>query len=248
MNIKLFLIATTFSMLLTACTSGGLSPVINKSPGRIIPAKTLVLEDDSVYSVAWRFGLDYQDIVKWNGLVKPYVVIPGQQLRLYSFGTPAPREVTIRITPPPKPVPKPSVKPKPLEPPQPAPSRVTATTSQKWVWPAKGKLIEKFSRGKGQNGIRIVGTAGSPIRATTAGMVVYVGEGLRGYGKLIIIKHSEVYLTAYAHNRKILVAEGAHIRTGQQIAQMGSTDSNRTMLYFETRKNGKPVDPLMFLN
>ena len=108
-------------------------------------------------------------------------------------------------------------------------------------------MIGKFSHSKGQNGIKIAGADRSAIRATAAGEVVYAGEGLRGYGKLIIVKHSSSYLSAYAHNRKILVAEGERIKSGQQIAQMGSSGTDRTMLHFEIRKNGKPVDPLKFL-
>lgn len=111
-----------------------------------------------------------------------------------------------------------------------------------------GKLISRFSRNKGRNGIQIAGASGSAIRSTAAGEVVYAGEGLRGYGKLIIVKHSPAYLSAYAHNRKIMVAEGERINSGQQIAQMGNSGTDRTMLHFEIRKDGKPVDPLKFLN
>lgn len=108
-------------------------------------------------------------------------------------------------------------------------------------------MIAKFSPAKGQNGIKIAGPAGSPVRATAAGEVVYAGAGLRGYGNLIIVKHSPSYLSAYAHNRKILVREGQRIASGRQIAQMGNSDVGRTMLHFEIRKNGKPQDPLKFL-
>jgi len=117
-----------------------------------------------------------------------------------------------------------------------------------WQWPAEGQLVGKFSRAKGQNGIQIAGAPGSAIRATAGGDVVYAGEGLRGYGKLIIVKHSPAFLSAYAHNRRLMVAEGARVKPGQQIAQMGSSGAARVMLHFEIRKDGKPVDPLKFLN
>ena len=236
---------------LAACGSGsGLSPVINKSPYRVIPANTVALEDDSVYSIAWRFGLDYQKIAKWNSLAKPYKIRPGQRLRLHSPGS-APAAPDVAVTPavaasaiiPSTPL-KPPPKPKPATTKKQPPP---AATPGKWKWPAKGKLIGKFSPGKGQNGIRIAGADGSAIRSTAGGEVVYVGEGLRGYGKLIIVKHSPSYLSAYAHNRTIMVAEGDPIKSGQQIAQMGNSGADRTMLHFEIRKNGDPVDPLTFL-
>ncbi len=235
---------------LAACGGGsGQTPVINKSPYRIIPVETKVLRGDSVYSVAWRFGLDYQKIAKWNGLGKPYKVRPGQRLRLQPPGSSSSSGASQPAATLPAQS-KPAAKPKPAKPAKPAKATQPALPANppgKWKWPAKGKLIGKFSRGKGQNGIRIAGAPGSAIRSTAAGEVVYAGEGLRGYGKLIIVKHSTAYLSAYAHNRKILVAEGERIRSGQQIAQMGSSGADRTMLHFEIRKNGKPVDPLQFL-
>ncbi len=109
-------------------------------------------------------------------------------------------------------------------------------------------MVAKFSRDSGVNGIRIAGTDGSPVVATAAGEVVYVGEGLRGYGKLIILKHTNTYLSAYAHNRNILVAEGDRVKAGQQIAEMGSSGADRTMLHFEIRVHGKPQDPLKYLD
>ena len=243
-------------LLVAACaTAPGLAPVINKSPHRIIPATTTAMKGDSIYSIAWRFGLDYKKVAKWNGLGKPYAIRPGQRLRLRSTGSATPAAVAGKPkteTPAAAPkIAKPGVIPKAAEPAQPAATAATAATTaapSQWNWPAKGKLIGKFSRNKGQNGIKIAGAAGSAIRSTAAGEVVYAGEGLRGYGKLIIVKHSPSYLSAYAHNRKIMVAEGERIASGQQIAQMGNTGADRTMLHFEIRKNGDPLDPLKFLN
>lgn len=248
--IKAFIIGA-FCLHLAACAGGDRrTPIINKSPYRVIPAETAVQQGDSLYSIAWRFGLDYQKIVKWNGLGKPYKVRPGQRLRLRApaaSGASQPAAAPARAAPvsvsPAKPAVK-STHAKAAKATQPA---LPAAAPGKWNWPAKGQLIGKFSHSKGRNGIKIAGTAGSAIRSTTAGEVVYAGEGLRGYGKLIIIKHSSLYLSAYAHNRKILVAEGDRIKSGQQIAQMGSSGADRTMLHFEIRKDGKPVDPLKFL-
>lgn len=112
-----------------------------------------------------------------------------------------------------------------------------------WTWPAGGKLIGTFSEG-GNKGIDIAGKAGDAVLAASGGKVVYSGSGLRGYGKLVIIKHSNTYLTAYAHNQHVLVKEGQSVTKAQKIAEMGSTDADQVKLHFEVRRNGKPVDPL----
>ena len=247
-TIRIAAFGLSVALALVACGGGsGQTPVINKSPYRVIPAATKVLPKDSIYSIAWRFGLNFQDIAKWNGLADPYKILSGQSLRLRASSDSSGSSQasvsavsvasTRSVTKPA--VTKPVAKPKPVE--------TTTASPGQWSWPAKGKVIGKFSRSKGQNGIQIAAAAGSAIRATAAGEVVYAGQGLRGYGKLIIVKHSPSYLSAYAHNRTILVAEGERINSGQQIAQMGSSGTDRTMLHFEIRKDGKPVDPLGFL-
>ena len=114
-----------------------------------------------------------------------------------------------------------------------------------WIWPTKGKLLEGFS--ESTKGIDIAGKPGQAVTASAAGKVVYSGAGLRGYGKLIIIKHNNTYLSAYAHNNKLLVKEGQTVAKGQKIAEMGNTDASLVKLHFEIRKNGKPVDPLKHL-
>ncbi|MCL2523409.1 MAG: peptidoglycan DD-metalloendopeptidase family protein [Betaproteobacteria bacterium] len=115
-----------------------------------------------------------------------------------------------------------------------------------WIWPATGKLVAPFSE-SGNKGLDLAGKAGDPILAAGDGKVVYVGSGLRGYGELVIIKHNATFLSAYAHNRKILVKEGAQVTRGQKIAEMGNTDSDTVKLHFEIRKQGKPVDPAQYL-
>ena len=116
-----------------------------------------------------------------------------------------------------------------------------------WAWPAKGRIVSGFSETANLKGIDIAGTAGEPVRASAPGRVVYAGNGLRGYGKLIIIKHNNTYLSAYAHNREILVKEGQQVTRGQKIAEMGSTDADQVKLHFEIRRHGKPMDPTKFL-
>jgi lipoprotein NlpD len=120
------------------------------------------------------------------------------------------------------------------------------SASSNWIWPASGKVVGTFSEG-GAKGIDIAGKAGDPVLAVSDGKVVYSGTGLRGYGKLVIVKHSSTYLTAYAHNQKILVKEGQSVVKGQKIAEMGNTDADQVKLHFEVRKQGRPVDPLKHL-
>ncbi|MEO8345558.1 MAG: peptidoglycan DD-metalloendopeptidase family protein [Betaproteobacteria bacterium] len=116
-----------------------------------------------------------------------------------------------------------------------------------WVWPAKGKVVVTFSETANLKGIDIAGATGDPVIATAAGKVVYVGNGLRGYGKLVIVKHNKTWLSAYAHNREILVKEGQQVTRGQKIAEMGNTDADQVKLHFEIRRLGKPVDPARYL-
>ena len=115
-----------------------------------------------------------------------------------------------------------------------------------WIWPANGKMIGTFSEG-GSKGVDIAGKAGEPVVAAGDGKVVYSGTGLRGYGKLVIVKHNNTYLSAYAHNQSVMVKEGQTVSKGQKIAEMGNTDADQVKLHFEVRRQGKPVDPLKYL-
>lgn len=125
------------------------------------------------------------------------------------------------------------------------PDKTTESSVAEWIWPTTGKLLASFS--KNSKGVKISGQAGQPILASAAGEVVYSGHGLRGYGNLIIIKHDNTFLSAYAHNSKLLVREGEAVVKGQKIAEMGNTDTDTIQLHFEIRKHGKPVDPLEYL-
>jgi lipoprotein NlpD len=117
-----------------------------------------------------------------------------------------------------------------------------------WLWPAKGRLIETFSPAKdGNKGIDITGTSGSPIFASSAGKIVYVGAGLKKYGRMVIIKHNDNFVSAYACNQRLLVKEGQRVTAGQKIASMGTAKQGMAILHFEIRLNGKPVDPLKYL-
>jgi lipoprotein NlpD len=127
------------------------------------------------------------------------------------------------------------------------PAPATATESEiNWIWPTNGPVLAGFDDVKNK-GIDIGGTAGDPVLAAADGRVVYVGAGLRGYGNLIILKHNNVYLTAYAHNQTLLVKEDQSVLKGQKIAEMGNSDADRVKLHFEVRRQGKPVDPAKYL-
>jgi lipoprotein NlpD len=130
---------------------------------------------------------------------------------------------------------------------RPAPTPADGDEKVEWAWPARGKIVAGFSEAANLKGIDIAGAAGQTVAASAGGKVVYAGTGLRGYGKLVIIKHNATYLSAYAHNKEILVKEGQQVARGQKIAEMGSTDADQVKLHFEIRRQGKPVDPLKYL-
>ena len=227
-------------------------PVINKSPARNIPDAYEVKQGDSIYKIAWAYGVDYLDIAKWTKIKEPYSLSPGQivYLKKSTIAKITPLDADSHQLKEPfvaKRLPAKEPEKRSKSPPEESPSVIFSGTPAKWNWPAEGKLVGEYAPDKGSNGIQIAGTEGSPIKATAAGQVVYVGQGLRGYGQLIILKHSEEFLSAYAHNKKLLVEEGQAIKSGQRIAIMGSSGTQTTMLHFEIRKDGKPVDPMKYL-
>lgn len=234
-----------------------------------------VQKGDTLYSIAFNFGFDYHDLADLNGIPNPAVIQVGQEIRLFpAAGATAgvgskPVEADIKSQPMVVKLPyseqavaqvekmqaaQPMVGTKPaveVKPPKPD-LVVTAGVAQgdipvQWEMPASGKVVSGFSEKDHRKGIEIAGKLGQSIYSSAAGKVVYSGSGLRGYGKLIIIKHNNTYLSAYAHNDKLLVKEGQMVAKGQMIAQMGSTDANRVALHFEIRKLGKPVDPANYL-
>jgi lipoprotein NlpD len=206
-----------------------------------------VRRGDTLYSIAWQHGLNVGQLAGMNAIRKPYTIYTGQRLRVRPGGRPA--------TAPPRP--KPAAQQSARSAPQPATSAPPAAAKpapqlpsvvKRWVWPTKGRVVDGYSpNAPGKKGIDIKGKKGQPVMAAADGKVVYSGSGLVGYGRLIIIKHNETLLSAYGHNSKLLVSEGEFVKAGQEIANMGSSGTDRTQLYFEIRKNGKPVDPLRYL-
>jgi len=222
-----------------------------------------VKRGETLYSISFQYGQDYRDVAYWNGVKAPYTIYPRQKLRVY----PLPEGAQPPSLPPISTLPNgerhhPATTPVPDKSPSVAHNSVRDTGKQHtqpqitpsntgkltWVWPAKGKLLRTFSdNDNARKGLDIGNRSGVPVRAAAAGLVVYSGSGLVRYGKLIIIKHNDTYLSAYAHNRRLLVKEGQSVKAGQVIAEMGNSGTEHVMLHFEIRRNGMPVDPLRYL-
>lgn len=195
---------------------------------------------ETLYSISWQYGHSYEDVARWNALAPPYVIQPGQWLRMLPTDEVAHARSATSL-PQATAVLKPAV-------PDPAIDREAQFQPGHWQWPARGTVIRRFqSDGPGRKGIDIAGQSGDPVFAAAAGRVVYSGNGLRGYGNLVIIKHDDRYLSAYAHNDVLLVQEGDPVVQGQRIGTMGTTGAERVMLHFEIRIDGKPVDPMRYL-
>ena len=208
------------------------------------PAAHVVRKGDTLSAIAWQYKLDWRSVARWNRIRDPYVIHPGQRIAL--TGPPAsPTRTASAKTARPKAEPKPGSKAERPGTPRPAPPAAPVST-RGWTWPAKGKLLRGYGKGE-RAGIDIGGRRGQPVVAAKGGRVVYAGSGLVGYGRLVILKHSERLLTAYAHNDRMLVKEGQTVRGGERIAEMGSTGADRVMLHFEVRRDGKPINPLKYL-
>jgi lipoprotein NlpD len=261
-----------------------------------IPGGTYVVaRGDTLYSIAFRSGVDFRDLALWIGFGAPFSIWPGLTLKLSPpAGAAAPAAVAatrpvFQTIPATAPTPAPASAGTPPAaapgsttqaaasvaaaagagasatvaavpvagetapshlPPAAPPAAVGASHSAggiTWRWPASGSVIKRFSSGDAIPGIEIAGKSGEPVLAAASGVVVYSGNGLVGYGELVIIKHNDSYLSAYGHNRKRLVKEGQRVSVGQQIAEMGSTGASRNELQFQIRKDGNPVDPLKYL-
>jgi lipoprotein NlpD len=229
---------------------------------------------ETLYSIAWRFGHDYREVAAWNRIGPPYRIHPGQELMIMTpdrftlrergpvppAAAPAPGPIAAAPVSPPVPAPAraaapptPSAATSARPPPPAAPSKTPVSPSAgssrpiKWIWPTTGKTVAKFAAGQRRKGIDVSGQLGQPVRAAADGDVVYSGNGLIGYGNLVIVKHDDVYLSAYGHNRKLLVKEGDKVKQGATLGEMGEGPKGLPVLHFEIRKNGKPMDPLLYL-
>ncbi len=250
-------------LALTALVSGCNTPALYQDDIYNPPVywgRHVVKPGETLYSIAWRYGRDYRELGSANGIKPPWHLKAGQVLRLDLRGTVTSGRQTKAVAskaPPTRtaraPAPTAKTAPKPTV--TRAPDKAAPLASQNqtvarvnWRWPHVGTVIAGYSSsGKVNKGIDIAGKAGDAVRAAASGNVVYAGNGLLGYGNLIIVNHNEHYLSAYAHNRKILVQEGEDVKAGQVIAELGSSGAERPMLHFEIRKNGNPVDPAHYL-
>jgi lipoprotein NlpD len=224
-----------------------------------------VQRGDTLYSIAMAFGVDVRELARWNGLPDASVLRVGQTLRVAPPTDAAVASVTpvtpggsteVRPLPAPggpvvaAPLPPSAAVPAPATPesaPAAKPGAVPSPApSSQWLWPSAGKVIDGFDAPRNK-GIDIGGNEGEPVQAAADGEVVHVGSALRGYGNLVIIRHPGDYVTAYGHNRKILVSQGQQVKRGQPIAELGRTDSDRPKLHFEIRHQGKPLDPVKYL-
>jgi len=254
-----------------AATVPGGPPITTDANGRPLagienygkPGYYAVRPGDTIRRIGAETGQRWQDIVRWNNLDNPDLIEVGQVLRVIpptGSGTavaaaPAtPSEGVVTKPVPPQPVVVPSTPSsgatKPSAPVTASPASPASGGSGDedvgWIWPASGSLIAGFDEAKNK-GYDIAGKAGDPVLAAADGRVVYAGAGLRGYGNLIILKHNNTYLTAYAHNQTLLVKEDQSVQKGQKIAEMGNSDADRVKLHFEIRRQGKPVDPSRYL-
>ncbi|NOR80133.1 MAG: peptidoglycan DD-metalloendopeptidase family protein [Methyloprofundus sp.] len=190
-----------------------------------------IKKGDTLYTIGLRSGHGYKQLAKWNNISPPYKIYQGKKLKLFSAGKS-----------------KKGTKKRKFNKKN---SHISSANKKalklNWSWPVNGRVLKSFYA-TGNKGIDIAGRVGQKIKSARSGVVVYSGSSLAGYGKLLIIKHNYLYLSAYAHNRRLLVKEGQEVKKGQYIAEMGVGVNAKPSLHFEIRKNGKPVNPLNYLS
>jgi lipoprotein NlpD len=257
------------SLLLHACAPPTPAPVISREvgsqaqyssyaprttfspPSTTRPGYYRIKRGDTIYSIAWRYGFDYREFASWNNIRYPYRIHAGQYLSIQRPVTNQPAKSYTSIKPAKKSKPRVAkALPRKKIPKSSAISQNYSYENLKlrWQWPTQGRVKLKFKKGdQSRKGVILSGQLGQGIKAAEAGTVVYSGSGLIGYGKLVIIKHNKNYLSAYGHNRKLMVKEGDRVKKGTHIADMGKNGSGNTVLHFEIRRNGIPVDPLPLL-
>mgnify|MGYP000269699918 CR=1 FL=1 len=252
-------LALVCCLLLVGCGSTP-APVSSRAPP---PSQKInhhiVGQGDTLFAIAWRYELSVESLARANGLLRPYYIYAGQRLTLDMSSAPLIREKPLwnsasKASSPDAATPNKTVgssASKPAAKPTQRAVRPKVYTLPKgkwhWQWPVKGAISRRYDSNRVFKGLNIQSARGRKVGAAAPGVVVYAGRGLRGYGQLLIIKHSETYLSAYAHNRKMYVQEGQKVTAGQKISEVGGDPENSGRLYFEIRKNGKPVDPLRLL-
>ena len=260
-GVKKLSIALLVLAVLAGCTSMHRAPVDDgsrtASPYPPLPKDCTqtwtVKRGDTLIGIALNTGADYRDIAAINQLADINKIQLDRTLCVRRNAQKTKKaSVDSKQADKSEPPLKDSSKATAVKPVEELPSTTAATSAAmadgiKFAWPAKGKVVATFNEASNK-GINIAGKMGEPVDAAADGKVVYAGSGLRGYGNLVIVKHDGNYLTAYAHNSKILVKEGETVKRGQRIADMGDSDADSVMLHFEVRRQGKPVDPLKFMS
>ncbi|MBQ4831956.1 peptidoglycan DD-metalloendopeptidase family protein [Pseudoalteromonas sp. MMG010] len=261
-----------FNLLLLGCSSrnapapvSSLNSNVNDSihSFNIYNGDYTVRKHDTLYSISFSSGVDFRELAKINSISAPYVIYPGQVISLIPSSNKIIAKQNVKKTPKKtniikqknnkklnkeldKPKQREYVKPKVSN--KVSHSKHLSNNKIKWIWPAKGKIAKHFSnKENGYKGLQITNKKGAPVLAAAKGTVVYAGNALRGYGNLIILKHNDDYLSAYAHNSKLLVKEKQEINAGQKIAEIGNSESPVTALRFEIRYRGKAVNPAKYL-
>ena len=265
-TLRLKLLLAISVWLIVGCGHSRYAPVSDLRQAPLTASHYIVEKGDTLYSIAWRFNFDYKKLAKANNIAAPYTVYIGQNIHLTQKQSTSSAEkkshshkkttaTSSKSTAHRKEGPSSGkrtnsysntqkkgvqqnhvLKVKPVK------------TDKGWFWPVSGKIVRQFSpRNELSKGIDIAAKVGTPVKSSRSGKVVYAGNGLKGYGNLIIVRHDDVYLSAYAHNRKILVKEGHFVKQGQRIAELGNSGTQSPKLHFEIRKYGKPINPLTLL-
>lgn len=256
MKIMLLSVAVGFTVAMAGCAS---KPQINNSSRyAMAPNYYTVRSGDTLSGIAMRYGLDYISIAEMNDIAPPYRIYVNQSLRLKKGSSP--RTVSTQVMAQPEQIKRQTIALPTTQPVTPvtqptttAPSTNTTVTSVapnsslRWIKPNNGPVIQGFNLANNVKGIRYGGNQGDPIYAAADGQVVYAADGLKEYGNLVLIKHIDGYISAYAHNSKMLVKSGDNVTAGQKIAEMGSTGASQVMLEFQIRLDGKPINPINLL-
>ncbi|WP_439102177.1 peptidoglycan DD-metalloendopeptidase family protein [Congregibacter sp.] len=272
------LVLFTLAAQLVSCADKPLAPIEDRSRGGTarVEQRYTVLRGDTLFSIAFRYGLDFRRLAAANAIAAPFTIYPGQTLQLVETDPP---RAAAKVAPAKEPgqssepgarapaaaTPRTTTASVAVSSSTPAAKRTAATaapttkTAQpratvagtnikvgNWRWPVRGRVVRRFEKNL-HKGLDISGNRGDPVQATAGGQVVYAGSGIAGYGLMLIVRHNDEYLSAYGHNDALLVGEGDVVRAGQKIAERGSSGTDSVKLHFEIRRQGRPVDPLKLL-
>lgn len=233
------------SLILVGCSDSTYAPVVEVGQMAPIPSSGVhrVTAGETLYEIAWRYGLDYRALAVRNDIPSPYNIQPGQRIYLTTAIMPTARAYLVKESADNHAWSKEAIKARPPVTVKDGAKEMAIVSS--WSWPIHGKVIKPYS--STNKGLDIQGKLGAPVYPTAPGRVVYSGNGLRGYGNLIILKHNNLYLSAYAYNAHVFVKEGDWVESGQKMSEVGVNDQNIPSIHFEIRRTGRPVNPVTLL-